>query len=87
MKLYNLYKYKIFLYFLVCFLSFSNISNSSERLNNLWSSYYYCPNFNKCLNLINKIEKELVCIPCGWWLDKNDLKYIINEIKDFFKIK
>ncbi len=59
MKLYNLYKYKIFLYLLICTLSFSNISNSSERLDNLWKSYYFCPNFNKCLDLINKIEKEL----------------------------
>lgn len=31
------------------------------------------------------LEKELVCIPVGWWLSQNDLEKIINEINNFFQ--
>ncbi len=30
------------------------------------------------------LEKELVCIPVGWWLSKDDLNYIINIVVRFF---
>lgn len=40
--------------------------------------------FRSYLPNLDKIEKELVCIPCGWWLEKEDLKYIINKIKYFY---
>ena len=26
------------------------------------------------------LEKELVCIPVGWWLEEIDLKYMIDTI-------
>ena len=31
---------------------------------------------------ISALEKEMICIPVGWWLEKNDLDFIINKIKD-----
>jgi dTDP-4-amino-4,6-dideoxygalactose transaminase len=31
---------------------------------------------------ITKLEKTLICIPVGWWLEKSDLDYIINSIKE-----
>ena len=27
------------------------------------------------------LEKELVCIPVGWWLKKGDIEFIVNKIK------
>jgi dTDP-4-amino-4,6-dideoxygalactose transaminase len=31
---------------------------------------------------ISKLEKELICLPVGWWLEQNDLDFIINKIKE-----
>jgi dTDP-4-amino-4,6-dideoxygalactose transaminase len=31
---------------------------------------------------ITELEKKLICIPVGWWLEKSDLDYIINSIKE-----
>lgn len=30
---------------------------------------------------ITELEKELICIPVGWWLDKDDLDYMIEKLK------
>jgi dTDP-4-amino-4,6-dideoxygalactose transaminase len=30
---------------------------------------------------INELEKELICIPVGWWLTQSDLDYMIEKIK------
>ena len=31
---------------------------------------------------ITELEKKLICIPVGWWVEKSDLDYIINSIKE-----
>lgn len=31
---------------------------------------------------ISELEKELICIPVGWWLEKEDLDYMINKINN-----
>lgn len=31
---------------------------------------------------IDELEKDLICIPVGWWLEKEDLDYIIEKIKN-----
>ena len=28
------------------------------------------------------LEKELVCIPVGWWLEEKDMEYIVNNIRE-----
>ncbi len=33
--------------------------------------------FRTELPQLDKLEQEMVCIPCGWWLTKDDLDYII----------
>ena len=38
--------------------------------------------FQSELPNITELEKELICIPVGWWLEKNDLDYIVEKIKD-----
>jgi dTDP-4-amino-4,6-dideoxygalactose transaminase len=30
---------------------------------------------------VNELEKELICIPVGWWLTQSDLDYMIEKIK------
>lgn len=32
---------------------------------------------------LDKIEKQFVCIPVGWWLTKDDLNHIVNTINMF----
>lgn len=39
--------------------------------------------FKEELPNLDILEKELVCIPVGWWLKKNDLEFIVSKIKDF----
>ncbi len=29
----------------------------------------------------NEICSDMVCIPCGWWVDREDREYIVNTIK------
>lgn len=31
---------------------------------------------------ITELEKSLICIPVGWWLDENDLNYMIEKITE-----
>jgi dTDP-4-amino-4,6-dideoxygalactose transaminase len=36
--------------------------------------------FQETLPNLDLLEKELVCIPVGWWLSEEDLKYIIRKL-------
>lgn len=36
--------------------------------------------FQESLPNLDLLEQELVCIPVGWWLSEEDLKYIIEKI-------
>ena len=38
--------------------------------------------FNIDLPNISELEKELICIPVGWWLSNDDLKYMVVKIKE-----
>jgi dTDP-4-amino-4,6-dideoxygalactose transaminase len=38
--------------------------------------------FQEILPNLDLFEKELVCIPVGWWLTKEDLIYIVKQIKN-----
>ena len=40
--------------------------------------------FEEILPNLDILEKELVCIPVGWWLEENDLELIVSKIRDFF---
>jgi len=38
----------------------------------------------KChLPLLDKLEKEIICIPCGWWITDQDRLKIVDCIKNF----
>lgn len=43
---------------------------------------FYCP--RKLINM-DKLEREIVFIPNGWWVTKKDREYIINTIKEFYE--
>ena len=34
------------------------------------------------LPAISELEKELICIPVGWWLTSKDLEFIVEKIKE-----
>jgi dTDP-4-amino-4,6-dideoxygalactose transaminase len=40
--------------------------------------------FEEILPNLDILEKELVCIPVGWWLTQENLQHIVNKIQDFF---
>ena len=42
--------------------------------------------FKEKLPNLDILEKELVCIPVGWWLSNDDLNHIVQSIKDFFSL-
>ena len=55
-------------------ISTSQVHNRND-LNTCLSEY-------KCeLPNVNELEKELICIPVGWWLTQSDLDYMIEKIK------
>lgn len=45
-----------------------------------------CEKYKEDLPLLDQLEKELVCIPCGYWLNKKDLDFIVSCIEQFLKI-
>lgn len=36
------------------------------------------------LDNLNKLEKQICCIPVSWWLSEENLKYIVSTIREFF---
>ena len=81
-----------------CWLFTVRVNNKLEFINkmkekNIMISQVHQRNdINSCVkqyreNLPNldQLEKELVCIPVGWWITKPIRKYIVTEIKKFFK--
>lgn len=41
--------------------------------------------FEEVLPNLDILEKELVCIPVGWWLEKTDIELIVDKINSFNK--
>lgn len=35
------------------------------------------------LPVLDELEKELICIPVGWWITEENSKYIVDSIKEF----
>jgi dTDP-4-amino-4,6-dideoxygalactose transaminase len=47
-----------------------------------------CVNMYKTeLKNLDNFEKELVCLPVGWWVTPIDRKYIVESIKEFYSSK
>ena len=40
--------------------------------------------FRESLPNLDIIEKELVCIPVGWWLEQKDLEFIVDSVNSVF---
>jgi UDP-glucose 4,6-dehydratase len=41
--------------------------------------------FKAPLPNLDLIERRMVCVPVGWWLERDDLEYIVNKIVEFYK--
>ncbi len=39
--------------------------------------------FEEVLPNLDILEKEMVCIPVGWWLEEKCLEYIIDNIQKY----
>jgi len=53
------------------------ISSQVHNRNDIYSSV---DEFKEKLPNLDILEKELVCIPVGWWLKEEDLNYIVEQI-------
>ena len=55
----------------------------------LWKPMHLQPVFNNCLSFINGVSENLfnngLCLPSGSNMSENDLNYVVEIIKDFFK--
>lgn len=40
--------------------------------------------FSSNLPQLDELEKEIICIPCGWWVSENDASEIVKLIKLFY---
>jgi dTDP-4-amino-4,6-dideoxygalactose transaminase len=61
-----------------CGIMVSQVHNRNDQ--------HSCVKKFKCqLPNIDQLEKELICIPTGWWLSLEDLDYIIEHIESFSK--
>jgi dTDP-4-amino-4,6-dideoxygalactose transaminase len=37
--------------------------------------------YKSILPNLEKLTEEMICIPCGWWVSKEDREYIVECIK------
>ena len=55
MKTYKLHKIFYLFLVLINFVLILNPAKSDEKLDSLWTSYFYCSGSSECLNVINKV--------------------------------
>ena len=53
---------------------------TSSQVHNRNDIYSSVDEFREILPNLDILEKELVCIPVGWWLKEEDLNYIVEQI-------
>ena len=59
------------------------IASQVHNRNDIYSSV---DEFREILPNLDILEKELVCIPVGWWLKEEDLNYIVEQINIWDKL-
>lgn len=57
----------------------------TSQVHNRNDIYSCVKKYKENLDNIDILEKDLICIPVGWWLDKKDLEYISEQIINFVK--
>ena len=53
---------------------------TASQVHNRNDIYSSVDEFREILPNLDILEKELVCIPVGWWLKEEDLNYIVEQI-------
>ncbi len=53
---------------------------TASQVHNRNDIYSSVDEFKEILPNLDILEKELVCIPVGWWLEEEDLNYIVEQI-------
>ena len=56
----------------------------TSQFHNRNYSYSCVKEFEETLPNLDILETELVCIPVGWWLEKKDVEYIVQNIIWYF---
>lgn len=68
------------------FIDFMKVKNVMVSQVHNRNDTHSCVNDYICdLPVLNELEKEIVCIPCGWWITDKDLEYIVGCIKEFLE--
>lgn len=68
-----------------------NFMNYMKTKNIMVSQVHQRNDVNSCvkefrddLPSLDKLEKEMVCVPVGWWISEEDREYIVKCIKEFY---
>ena len=66
------------------FIEYMNVNGVQCSSLHQRNDIYSCFNTKKiqCTQVL-KIEKKLVGIPCGWWLSKQELDFIVAVVKKY----
>jgi perosamine synthetase len=70
---------------LLQYLKEKNIHSSQMHINNDSYSGFSVAKNGGNLDGVHDFMKYHICIPCGWWLTAEDIKYIVGTIKEFYQ--
>ena len=67
------------------FLAFMKIQDiMCSQVNNRNDIHSCVSQYQESLPNVDMMEKQLVCIPVGWWITEQDREYIVSKIKAFY---
>jgi dTDP-4-amino-4,6-dideoxygalactose transaminase len=66
------------------FIEFMNTKNITvSQVHNRNDVHSCVKEFQARLPNMDMLEKEIICIPVGWWITEQDREYIVESIKEF----
>jgi len=66
------------------FIEFMKTKNvMTSQVHNRNDTHSCVEKFKSKLPILDELEKEIVCIPCGWWITKSDREYVIKCIREW----
>lgn len=66
------------------FIQYMNSKNITVSQVHNRNDVHYCVKEFACdLPQITELEKELICIPVGWWIDNDTRDYVVKCVKDW----
>lgn len=66
------------------FMEFMNNNNIMTSQVHKRNDLHTCVSeFKTELPNLNRLENHIICIPCGWWVTKENSEYIVNKVKEW----